>query len=115
MSQHLSKAREFSRDSPAQQQAMAIVVQAETARKPERPVGWQVPRDGWRQVMRSVGQARTLCVSEPAIHFKARDEILAAEIAMVGRRLHRQRMACADRIRERPGLAGRDELGEDMP
>ena len=79
-----TKAGELVRYAPAQQKAVAVVVQTEAIRKTESPIRWEIPRNCGCEIMRCVMQAGTLRAAQPSVHFHSRKQILAAQIAAVG-------------------------------
>jgi len=92
---------------------MAIVVEAEAGRKPECPVGRQVPGDNGRQVMRSVVQTEAVTIAKSAVHLNAGNEVLRTEVAALRRSFERKRAARADGVSEFPGIASSHVLGSD--
>src|SRR5205823_40510 len=82
---HLAKTGNFAGDAPARDQAVAIVVQAETLREAEAPTRTETPRQRWRQIVRCLLQAEMMAVAEATIHFHTDEEIFATEIAAVSR------------------------------
>src|SRR5579864_8159931 len=89
---------------------MAMVVQAETRRQAQGPVGGQVPGDDGSEVVRGIGQAEAVAVAEAAIHFNSGNEIFTAEVTAVDRSLERQRTAGPKGISELPGIAAGEVL-----
>src|SRR5258706_5179107 len=73
-----AEARELSRDAPAQQESVAVVVQAKAGRHAQGPVRWHVPRNHRRQVMRRIVQAETVAVTKAALHLKSCDKNFTA-------------------------------------
>src|SRR5258708_12630481 len=58
-------------------------------------------------------EASALCVAQASVHFHSCNKILQAKIAAVGGRLEREWTACPNGIRELPGLARQQVLGDD--
>src|SRR5258706_13759033 len=99
-----AEARELSRDAPAQQESVAVVVQAKAGRQAQGPVRWHVPRNHRRQVMRRIVQAETVAATKAAIHLKSCDKILTGETAPLCRGPQSQRTAGPDGIAKIPRM-----------
>src|ERR1035441_8816067 len=82
--EHFTKSGELTRQPPAQEKPMAVIVQTEPARKTKGPVRREIPGNRGREVMRGVMQSGTLRVAQTSVHFHASNEILQTEITAVG-------------------------------
>src|SRR5271166_5531108 len=90
---------------------MAVVIEAESGRKAQRPIRRQIPGNNRRKVVRRIVQTETVPVTEAAIHLNAGDEVLRAETATLRGRFQRQWTTRTNRIAELPGMATGDVLG----
>ena len=66
-----AEAGEFMRQAPAEKKPMAIVVEAESRRKSNRPTGGKVPGDDWCEIVRGVMQSKGVAVPEIPVKFGA--------------------------------------------
>src|SRR5215831_18780204 len=106
----LTEAGKFPGESPAQQETMTVVIEAESGREAQCPVGRQVPGNYRSQVMGGVWQPEAVAVAESAIHFNSGDKVFAAQIAVLGGSLKRKRPARADGVAELPRIAAGEIL-----
>src|SRR5215470_462111 len=89
---------------------MAIVVKAESGRKPQRPVRRQVPCNDGCQVVRSLPKTKAVPIPQPSVHFHPGDEVLPAKTAPLCRRFQCQWTANSDRITELPRITSGQRL-----
>src|SRR5712664_388519 len=99
---HRTEPGSFPRDSPAQEEAMAVVVQTKAGRNPQRPAGRHIPGENGRQVLRSIMKTKTLPVTQAAIHLGAANEVLRTESAALRGSLQSERPAGAEGVAEFP-------------
>jgi len=92
---------------------VAIVVETEASGEADGPIRGQIPGDDGGKVVRCIGKAQNLRVAQAAVHLDAGDEILAAEIAAVGRSFQGERAAGSQGIGKFPRLARGKILGEN--
>src|SRR6266568_2354294 len=113
-SHHVAESRNFARDAPPQQERVAIVVQPKSGGEPQRPPARQVPRTHRCKIMCSILQAKTVAVSQSAIHLGTNREILPAESASFRGSFQREWTAGAERVTKLPRLVGQILFRDDV-
>src|SRR5690348_3214303 len=83
--EHRTETGDFARNTPAQKEAMAVVIQTKSRRKPNCPAGGQIPSDHRREVVGGVMQTEAVPISETAIKFGPGYEVLPAKRTPCGR------------------------------
>src|SRR5260370_40195910 len=73
---HRTEAGYFPRDSPAHEEAMAVVVETKAGRNPQRPAGWHIQGENERQGLRTVAYAKTVPATQAAIKRCATNEVV---------------------------------------
>src|ERR1700751_459809 len=105
-----TESRKLSRNAPAQQELMAVVVQPKSGRQPQSPARRQIPGDKRRQIMRFFRESEAGTIPQASVHLDASHEILPAETAAFGGGLQRQRPAYPHGISKLPGIAAGQRL-----
>src|SRR6266849_5987445 len=99
---HRTEAGYFPRDAPAHEEAMAVVVETKAGRNPQRPAGRHIPGENGRQVLRSIAKAKTVLVTQAAIHLGAANEVLRTQSTTLRGSLQSERPAGAEGVAEFP-------------